>query len=517
MYPIDQSGDNLQPANDIVDELIGSGRWQLLITILISFCVFTHMLNTGTETIMRPEGWWCKKPDFLYNWTNTEWIIYSHSADYLVDDGYFQGCTVYNINYSQLVNISYAERPPITVTDTIPCPYGIHYSTVGGQSLAEKFSMGCDNSTTVPIVWQSSSVFGRVAGYMIMGILGDWIGRKVVIFISCALSPITALIVATSNYYMVFVVSNAINGFFDGGFSVCLVLILEITSNNRRSEFLIIACCSFALGIESPAWLFCVNKLDELEKVIKKGSKVNGKKSIADDLKLIYVENDLERYKISKRQLYLWNILSQTEIAYEVIGITYLTALYALIFGSSYYSILAAVTKSYIANSLIAFSTLAGMLCGQFCLLLMGHRKILQISIYLVFMSCFMLTINLYEMKPTNTGPTITFLLINVSVVSLSYGVLLNYNVRTVPTLLRGSLSGIWRATWAVFVWIGNHNYIQFPTTAITLILTCIIAGFFSLNIKDLYHRELPDTVLDSSVSLQIYVFVDEFYQYLAK
>lgn len=56
----------------------------------------------------------------------------------LVDDGYFQGCTVYNINYSQLVNISYAERPPITVTDTIPCPYGIHYSTVGGQSLAEK-------------------------------------------------------------------------------------------------------------------------------------------------------------------------------------------------------------------------------------------------------------------------------------------------------------------------------------------------------------------------------------------
>lgn len=109
--------------------------------------------------------------------------------------------------------------------------------------------MGCDNSTTVPIVWQSSSVFGRVAGYMIMGILGDWIGRKVVIFISCALSPITALIVATSNYYMVFVVSNAINGFFDGGFSVCLVLILEITSNNRRSEFLIIACCSFALGI----------------------------------------------------------------------------------------------------------------------------------------------------------------------------------------------------------------------------------------------------------------------------
>lgn len=264
------------------------------------------------------------------------------------------------------------------------------------------------------------------------------------------------------------------------------------------NAFFLIMFIFYGIIPESPAWLFCVEKLTELEELIKEASKMNGKKSIPDDFKLVYVENDLERYKISKKRLYIWNILSQPEIAYEVIGITYLTGLYALIFGSSYYSILASITKSYLANSLIAFSTLAGMLCGQFCLLLMGHRKILQISIYLVFMSCFMLTIDLYEMKPTNTGPTITFLLINVSVVSLSYGVLLNYNVRTVPTLLRGSLSGIWRATWAVFVWIGNHNYIQFPTTAITLILACIIAGFFSLNIKDLYQRELPDTVLDS-------------------
>lgn len=39
------------------------------------------MLNTGTEALMRPDGWWCKKPSFLKNWTNAQWISYSHSSD----------------------------------------------------------------------------------------------------------------------------------------------------------------------------------------------------------------------------------------------------------------------------------------------------------------------------------------------------------------------------------------------------------------------------------------------------
>lgn len=242
---------------------------------------------------------------------------------------------------------------------------------------------------------------------------------------------------------------------------------------------------------ESPAWLFCVGKLNKLTNVLLKASK-NNKILRANNLRVIYHGD--ERHRLPKKRPKLADILFESEI----VGITYLTGLFALIFGSSYYSILAHVTKSQLANSLLAAATIIGMSAGQFCVLLMGHRKILQISIFLVLMSCFMLLIDFHDEKPLNTGPITTFLLINIGIVSLSYGVLLNYNTRTVPTLLRGTLSGIWRSTWALGVWIGNHDYVKFPTSTMSLVMTCVLAALFSLNLRDLYHRELPDTLSDS-------------------
>ncbi|KAF7994430.1 hypothetical protein HCN44_003902 [Aphidius gifuensis] len=545
MMSTDRYGNPRPMPVDIVDKLIGSGRWQLLLTVLLSFCTFTHMLNTGTEALMRPDGWWCKKPTFLNNWTNAQWISYSHSSDSCVGvcnrnlwdhqvlaDGHFQGCEIYDIDYKILIDVNYNDRPPMTTNKKITCPYGIYYSSLGGQSLAQKFNRGCLDGKVMSNMWQSSSTFGRIIGYIFMGILGDWIGRKPVILISCGLAPITALIVALSNTYSLFVVSSLINGFFDGGFSLPLVLIMEISTNEHRSGLLVIGCCCFALGIgltpsinnlfhsydlmvvllnttllaifpfkniipESPSWLFCKNKLPELKSISLLSSKMNKKKvTNYDNYRIIYYGP--ERHKLPKKKLNLWNLLFEPETACEIMGLIYLTGLFALIFGSSYYSILANVTKSQLANYLLAISTMIGTSTGQFCLLLMGHRKILLISILMLLISSLMLLIDFHNDKVSDTGPIATFLLINIAVVSLSYGVLLNYNTRTVPTLLRGSLSGILRGTWGLFVWIGNHDYVKFPTTAFGIIMACVLATLFCLNIQDLYHRELPDTMSDS-------------------
>lgn len=56
----------------------------------------------------------------------------------LLSDGYFQGCEVYDIDYEMLINLNYEERPPVRHNNKMPCPYGVHYSTSGGQSLAQK-------------------------------------------------------------------------------------------------------------------------------------------------------------------------------------------------------------------------------------------------------------------------------------------------------------------------------------------------------------------------------------------
>lgn len=247
---------------------------------------------------------------------------------------------------------------------------------------------------------------------------------------------------------------------------------------------------------ESPVWLFCIRDTSRLEKMITKAAEVN-QRSLGTNFRLIYVEYDDERHRLPLGMPRIWNLLMQPEVACQVIGIAYLTALFALIFGGAYYAILANVEKSQLANSLLAAATTVGMLTGQLCILLMGHRRVLQMSISLVLASSLVLVIRLHDSKPSVTGPTTTLLLLNVAMVSLGYGVLLNYNTRTFPTLLRGTLYGIFRATWAIFVWAGNHDYIKFPRIAIILIMSCLIAALFSLNLRDLHSRELPDTMLD--------------------
>ncbi|KAK0160900.1 hypothetical protein PV328_008258 [Microctonus aethiopoides] len=545
MYGIDRSRNDSQPTDEIVDVVVEFGRWQLLSTALLTIAIFIHMINAGADAIMRPDGWWCKQPDFLKNWTKVQWISYSHSSDsclgicsrrtwdtQLLADGYFRGCSVYNISYEQLANTQYSNRPQIHITDTIPCPYGMDYSHNTGQNLAEKFENGCNNGNITSNLWRSSSALGKILGCIILGKMSDIFGRKIIFFISCGLTPLWAIIVALSKHYILFCVGNFLYGFFDGGFCICLILLMEISTTKTRSRLLAIGCCSFALGIgltatisylflsydlmlvctnsifflmfififlipESPPWLFCYCKLNQLEYYIKHGAKIN-KKPLPDNFKIIYIEIQDDRYKLPDQKPDLWNIISEPEIAYEVIGITYFIILYGIIFGSTTYAILATATKSHLANSLLAISVVIGVLCGQICLLLMGHRKILQISIALVLISSIMLTIDLHDLKPLSTGPTITLLLINIATVSLSYSVLLNYNTRTLPTLLRGTIFGIWKALWTLFVWIGNNNYLQFPTNAFAVIFSCILAALLSLNIKDIYDRELPDTVFDS-------------------
>lgn len=53
-------------------------------------------------------------------------------------DGYFKACKVYDIDYPGLINLSYAELTKVRTEKTVACPYGVHYSTIGGQNLAKK-------------------------------------------------------------------------------------------------------------------------------------------------------------------------------------------------------------------------------------------------------------------------------------------------------------------------------------------------------------------------------------------
>lgn len=109
--------DLLKLPKDFMDVAVGSGRWQMLVTLMLSFITFIHLLNTGNESLMRPSGWWCKMPDFIDNWTHVQWILYSHYRDSVSLMTHQKYCWYYfwkNTSFlrsaSEFVNIAFGHR-----------------------------------------------------------------------------------------------------------------------------------------------------------------------------------------------------------------------------------------------------------------------------------------------------------------------------------------------------------------------------------------------------------------------
>ncbi|XP_048508024.1 solute carrier family 22 member 5-like [Athalia rosae] len=289
--------------------------------------------------------------------------------------------------------------------------------------------------------------------------------------------------------------------FYASGIGLAPVLLKVVTSIDHLVLLVNEPCLLFLLAInflpESPAWLFCTRNSSKLGNVIIKAAKTNHN-PLPSQFQVDYIEHrDVEK-QLPKARPKFWDLLQAPEIACEIAGIGYLISLSGVIFGSTQAKLVfneKRVSHWYVIMGLDAMS---GIMISQFCVLMMGHRKLLHVTVFLIFITTGAVMINLREDYSTTTGPTTTLLAANIFAISLNYGVIINYSVRTVPTLLRGTYLGIWNALWAIFTWVGVKRYLNYPGMSSTAIITILLAALVTLNIRDLLWRELPDTVNDS-------------------
>lgn len=381
-------------------------------------------------------------------------------------------------------------------------------------------------------MWHFLSIFGEALGYIVFGCLCDRVGRRPVLLTSCGMIPLTGIALAFSPNYTMYLISRAAHGFFHGGFIVSFIMVIEITNNVWRTRIIAVAVLSYALAIgvtpilfevvnsvdeitllvnvpsallflagcclpESPAWLFATRDSTRLKDVIVKAARIN-RVPLPIDFRVIYVEyTDVEK-QLPKIRPGFWSVFRAPEVACEITGIGYLVSLSGLIFGSAQAKLVYDAKRIDHWYSIVGFDVMSGLIIGQFCVLMMGHRKLLHVGVFLILVTTFGLMVNLQEDYFTTTGPEPTVLAANVFAVSLTYGAILNYGVRTVPTLLRGTYLGIWGTLWVTFIWLGTHRYLNYPGISSTVVITILLAALATLNVRDLLRRELPDTVNDA-------------------
>ncbi|XP_046613708.1 solute carrier family 22 member 5-like [Neodiprion virginianus] len=546
--------DVVVPSEELIVAAAGFGIWQMIIAAISCAMIMIHMLNGSLEPVQHLAGWWCEKPATLRSWTNQEWITYSHADAPKLDDevaGFagtrkairltpelwndrFRGCRMFRYDFASLRGVPFERSPTINRLNeagTVKCKR-FHYSRKFGRTVAEKFRMAC-NPEYERALWEVLMISGKITGYLTFGCLSDRIGRRPVLLIASGVTPFTAMGLVFSPNYVTYVVVRTCHSFFHGGFIVNFIMAAELSSNVARTRIMAFACLAYGLGVgvtptlleamgsmdhlllvinvpvaafflalvffvpESPCWLFCTRRSAQLGAVIQKAGKTNGT-PIPSDFHVVYVEHSDVEKQLSRGWPSFWNLLKASGVACEMISIGYLVCLSGVINGGAQAKLIYNHKRVPVWYAIIGHVEMAGIIVSQCCLLMMGHKRLLHLTIFLFLITTFILMANLQDDYFTTTGPATTLLSANIFAVGLGYGTLLNYGARTVPTLLRGTYTGMWNALWVAFTWAGTRHFYNYPGFTSVAVISILLAALFTFNIHNVLWREMPDTVFDA-------------------
>ena len=111
----EHSEESLTQVKDVQTELIGAfGLWQLIIFSAAALTIPLHAWQMmANKFLTYPVDHWCERPFNYQNISIEKWLNISSP---LLDDGSFDRCHIFNIDYDQ----STIERPPENST-TIAC------------------------------------------------------------------------------------------------------------------------------------------------------------------------------------------------------------------------------------------------------------------------------------------------------------------------------------------------------------------------------------------------------------
>ncbi|KAH9495198.1 hypothetical protein Btru_015624 [Bulinus truncatus] len=195
---------------------------------------------------------------------------------------------------------------------TKKCLNGYNYSEPTDRSIVSQWDLVCDGESLSDVT-QTVLLFGNLAGSLICTGLADVYGRKPTYIASHFLMFFTAIAICFSPNYTVFVVLRFIIGFgLQGAGMISEIILVELFPTKRRAvpsqigcyfwpgALLVLSLISYltkdlswrytsliyaGMSIyvlaqwwimdESPRWLLANNRIQEVERIIKKASRMN--------------------------------------------------------------------------------------------------------------------------------------------------------------------------------------------------------------------------------------------------
>ncbi|KAL4716166.1 hypothetical protein ACJJTC_013943 [Scirpophaga incertulas] len=325
---------------DVVASIIGNyGRWQLLITFLLSLfsfpCTFHIYLPTFTA---RSTDFWCRRPENLSGLPLEAWINYSQPVD---------ACNVRIIGSGVTVESILNNTAPLLDSFTKCAEWDFDRSEVGDTIISE-WNLVCDRAGLTNLA-EVVFLVGVGAGGVLGGWISDKFGRKRILMgmlvTQSTLAILSLLVrsylqyiivrlimglVSVSVVYAAFVLSVELVGgkwvtiagvcnFFPLPLAYIIVSLLSLVMPNWRELQLALSipgCMLLLLWFvlpESPRWLLSMGRVQEAKTILEKAAKFNKRELPADiDKILILFKSENHDEEPSVLMLFKGHLLKRT-------------------------------------------------------------------------------------------------------------------------------------------------------------------------------------------------------------
>lgn len=295
------------------------GRWQIRVFLIASFCgVFTALHNISAAFIAAtPEHWCHVAPLDDIHGSSSSQDLRNGSVPWVVEwdgKGAYSSCKYYDRNWTGLVASGLQEGDlPLLPTEGVPtavCRDWVYDHSVYETTAVEEWELVCSNKYRMSLI-QSTYMAGVLVGAVVLSELADKFGRRTISLISSLGFVVSAICVAFTTQYSLFLFFRFLVACFGSGlFLPNFVIVMETVGPEGRTTMGMLYQCFFAVGFmllpgiaylvtnwrnlqlcisipsallllyywvlpESPRWLMMQGRFEEAVKILKNVVKVN--------------------------------------------------------------------------------------------------------------------------------------------------------------------------------------------------------------------------------------------------
>ncbi|XP_046670851.1 organic cation transporter protein-like isoform X2 [Homalodisca vitripennis] len=212
-------------AADPIAQLIGNfGRWQFMLTFLLSLFNFPCTFHIFSPTFQGPPGdFWCARPSAFRDVDVEQWKNISGRTTIVDGEERYDPCWVKDVNLSDVTALTNS-----SLTTFRPCDHW-EYDLTTGRSIASEWDLVCENAQMINVA-EMMFLVGVALGGIFSGYFSDRFGRKIALMISLVLQITLGLVLAVTESLTVYMAGRAVLGFVCvsvvfSGFVLCMELV----------------------------------------------------------------------------------------------------------------------------------------------------------------------------------------------------------------------------------------------------------------------------------------------------